>query len=112
MKPAKSEIGEGSIVVLYLTSPSGKVWGLLRSIDQVGVAIEGIDLRAFDDCLRGIASGDLAAADLSLAFYPLARVEKILLDRASADVPSLHDQFRARVGSTIQKFLGAGGKRR
>jgi len=95
----------GSVVVLYLLDPPGKVWGVLRSLDATGVAVEGIDLRSFDETLRGLLAGEIQAHDLSLAFYPLSRVEKILLDRGTEAAPSLEDQFRKRVGMSLAEFL-------
>lgn len=95
----------GSLVVVYLAAPRQKIWGVLRTLDGGGVTIEGIDLQSFDECLRGLASKEIHPGDISLAFYPIARVEKILADRGSDDVPSLEEQFTSRVGVGIAEFL-------
>jgi len=95
----------GTVVVVYLLEPRGKMWGVLRSLDSTGLTIEGIDLRSFDECLRGVAAKEIHPADISLAFYPIGRVEKILVDRGSDDVPSLEVQFTARVGVGLAEFL-------
>jgi hypothetical protein len=95
----------GTVVVVYLSEPRGKIWGVLRALDASGVTIEGIDLRSFEECLRGVAAKEIHPADISLAFYPIGRVEKILVDRGSDDVPSLQEQFTARVGVGLAEFL-------
>ncbi len=96
----------GAVVVLYVADPPSKFWGILRSVDAVGIAVEGIDLRSFDDWVRGVAASELGPRDASVAFYPLSRISKILLDQGTDAAPSLQDQFRARVGETILEFLG------
>lgn len=103
----RETFGVDSIVVLYLREPPAKVWGVIRSLDGTGVAVEGVDLRSFDELLRGASSGEMGPADLSLAFYPLGRVEKILMDRGTEAAPSLTDQFRARLGKGLVEYLKA-----
>lgn len=95
----------GTVVVAYLSEPRAKIWGVLRTLDGTGITIEGIDLRSFEECLRGVAAKEIHPADISLAFYPIARVEKILVDRGSDDVPSLEEQFTSRVGVGLVEFL-------
>jgi methylmalonyl-CoA epimerase len=101
----KKTIGPGSVVVVYLNDPAAKIWGVLTSMDQTGVGIEGIDLKSFDQWTRGIMSGDLGPRDVSIAFYPLTRVVKILLDRGTDTAPSLQAQFAERTGKTITEFM-------
>src|SRR5262249_48205531 len=104
----------GSMVVAYLANPRERIWGVLRSLDATGITLEGIDLRSFDECLRGLAAKEIHPADISLAFFPIGRVEKILVDRGSDDVPSMEEQFIARVGMGLAEFLRprGGGERR
>lgn len=105
MKGEGRPFDPGAVVVVYLSDPPAKMWGILRSLDATGVALEGIDVRSFDDFATGVAGGDMVAADLSLVFYPLARVEKILADRGTESAPSLSDQFRARVGISLPELV-------
>jgi len=102
----KGHFAAGTVVVVYLAQPREKVWGVLRVLDAAGVTIEGIDLRSFEECLKGVAAQEIHPADISLAFYPMSRVEKVLVDRGSDDVPSLQEQFTARVGVGLAEFLG------
>lgn len=95
-----------AVVVLYLSDPPGKFWGVLRALDRHGVTVEGVDLRSFDDWIRGAASSELTGRDASVAFFPLSKVSKLLLDRGTDTIPALQDQFRSRVGRSILEFLG------
>ncbi len=98
-------IGPGSVVIAYLNEPREKIWGLLLALDAAGVTLKGIDLRSFDDWMRSSIRPGEGAIALSTAFYPLARVEKILLDEAAGDVPSLDDQCLARTGMSLRDHV-------
>jgi hypothetical protein len=41
----------------------------------------------------------------SIVFVPMLRLEKILLDRSSGDLPSLAERFERRTGRSIQQVL-------
>jgi methylmalonyl-CoA/ethylmalonyl-CoA epimerase len=98
-------MGPGAVVVLYLQDPPTKIWGRIRTLGEAGVVIQGVDLRSFDDLLFGASSGEMGPADVSVIFYPLRRVEKIILDAGTDSAPSLQDQFMVRVGSGLGDFL-------
>lgn len=95
------------VVVLYLKEPRERYWGLVRSLDGVGILIEGVELESFDGWVRQIAEGP-AAPPASTVFFPLLRVEKILVDAASGSIPSLAEHFEKRVGKTLHEWLGTG----
>jgi methylmalonyl-CoA/ethylmalonyl-CoA epimerase len=83
------DVTPGSAILLYLREPQEKMWGLLRRLDATGVTIEGLDLGSFDDWLAQLDQpGDEVLTGPSVVFVPMARVEKILLDRG-ADAPPL-----------------------
>jgi len=104
MMPA-SPLGPGSVIVAYLQNPRERLWGVLRSLDPAGVVIEGIDLGSFDDWVRQTAEGG-EGLSLSTVFFPLLRIEKLLLDDDNGSVPSLSKQFERRVGRTVREFTG------
>ena len=107
---APAALGPGSIVIAYLQGPRDRFWGVLRSLDAAGLVIDGIDLNSFDDWVRQAAGGQ--GFPLSTVFFPLLRVEKVLLDAASGEVPSMAMQFERRVGRSLQEFLGGADPRR
>ena len=41
----------------------------------------------------------------SVLFVPIGRLEKILLDRSSGDLPSLADRFLRRTGRRVEDVL-------
>ena len=98
-----SPFTEGAIVIVTLRDPREKVWGMLLHLDATGVALRGLDLRSFDDWLREQASEEEPVIRASLSFYPLNRVERVLIDEESQGVPSLDAQCRARTGASIRE---------
>jgi hypothetical protein len=99
-------IRPGAVVILYLRDPKERFWGVLRSLDATGVSVLGLELNSFEDWLRQEAVGSRREITPSLVFYPLVRVEKILLDAPSGDVPALVERFEERVGKDLLTYLG------
>jgi len=104
-----SRLEPGNPVLLYLREPQEKLWGVLRRLDATGVVVEGIDLSSFDDWVAQIERGEQSVVGPSVIFVPMPRLEKILLDRPSGDLPSLAERFQRRTGRTIQEVLGDEG---
>ena len=96
-----------SVVLLYLHNPQEKLWGVLRRLDATGVLFEGIDLGSFDGWLAQLESEETSVVGASVIFVPMMRLERILLDRSSGELPSLADRFERRVGRTVQEVLGS-----
>lgn len=95
----------GSLVLAFLHSPKERVWGVLKGIDAAGVWLDGIDLASFEDWARQVVREEGPAMGLSTVFYPMVRVQKILLDRAAPGQPSLADRFRELVGIDVEEYL-------
>ncbi|HXH27990.1 MAG TPA: hypothetical protein VNL37_03030 [Candidatus Polarisedimenticolia bacterium] len=93
-----------AVVIVYLQEPRERFWGLVRHLDSSGIVVQGIDLDSFDDWVRHIVERG-EAPHLSTVFFPLPRVEKVLVDATSGPVPSLAEQFERRVGRSLQEFL-------
>jgi methylmalonyl-CoA/ethylmalonyl-CoA epimerase len=92
-------------VLAYLGDPPEKLWGVLHRLDGSGIVIEGLDLNSFDDWIGQVERGEPGLGP-SVLFLPMRRVEKLLLDRRSGELPSLSDRFEERVGRTVQQVLG------
>lgn len=97
-------IGAGAAVLVVLHSPREKCWGVLDEISAAGVYLRGLDLNAFDDWTRAVASGE-PFIGLSDLFFPLWRVERISRDERAADIPSLAEQFETRTGRRLLEFV-------
>lgn len=102
-----SPLRPGSVVVAYIQNPRERFWGVIRALDPTGLVIEGIDLNSFDDWVRQVAEGG-EGLSLSTVFFPLPRVEKVLLDANSGSAPSLSLQVERRVGRTLRDLMGWG----
>ncbi len=91
-------------MILYLREPRERVCGMLMSLDAVGLALLGMDLGSFQDWLRAQVShsGEIAASRM---FYPMARLERILMDEGTLEVPGLDAQCVAATGRTMRQNL-------
>lgn len=101
----ETELAPGSPVLAYLREPQEKLWGLLRSLDATGLVIEGIDLGSFDDWLAQAERDDEGLLGPSVLFVPMIRVEKLLLDRPSGELPSLAQRFERRLGGSVAQVF-------
>ena len=93
------------IVVVSLHSPKEKIWGRVLSITQAGVTVQGIDLNAFDDWLSQVLQSQPEVLPLSTVFYPMHRVERIVMDEAAGEIPSVAQKFALRVGVNLIEYL-------
>ena len=96
----------GSAVIVNLTGPSEKYWGLLGEIGVAGVLIRGIGIESFDDWTAQAARGEERTLDLATMFFPLFRIERIFLDEPVGEVESYCQRFAKRVGRPVEEYLG------
>ena len=101
--------GPGALVVAYLREPRERLFGVVRALDDRGLALEGFDLEAWDDWLSQRGRGETGPITPSLQFFPMGRVEKLLADRDEPGLPSFARRFRERTGSDLRDALGDGG---
>ncbi len=94
-----------SIVVMSLQSPKERFFGRLVEIAASGVTVRGIDLNAFDDWMNHINHREESGVQPTTIFFPLHRVEKIILDEAIGAIPSLSGTFLAKVGASVEDHL-------
>ncbi len=95
----------GELVVLYLRDPRERVVGVIESLDHAGVTIDGLDHAAWNDWIAQWARGEPGPLAPSLQYFPMARVERILFDRESPDMPSMAREFSERTGRGIGDAL-------
>lgn len=93
------------VVILYLQNPRERYWGAVRGLDGTGVVLQGSEIGGFEAWMRQVASGDTDVLP-SLQYFPLHRIEKILVDAASGGAPSLAEQFEQRIGRSLWSVLG------
>lgn len=98
--------GPGTVAVLYLRDPRERIFGVIRQLDPVGVALEGVDLDMWDQWIAQWTRGEEGPLAPSLQFFPLARLEKILADGDGPEVPSFTRQFEERTGHPLAEAFG------
>ena len=105
------KIKEGMTVVVNLHSPPERLWGLLTDISAAGIQIRGISVSTFEEWVSSILGQD-RNVDLTSAFFPMWRVERMSLDETMGEILSLGEEFRARIGVTLQEYLGHSPRQR
>ena len=98
------KISVGDPVVAVLQNPREKVWGILRETSNSGIFVAGIDLNSFEDFVLAVASGETFYG-LNEQFFPMWRVERVTLDNADGDIPSVHEQFEQRTGKSLADIV-------
>jgi len=94
---------QGSTVLLTLHSPRQKFFGVLVQFASAGVELRGVPLESLEDLARQIRAGQHAGA--STLFFPMHRVERMELDEASGDLPSLAESFASNAGRTVHQVF-------
>ena len=100
-------IQPGQVVVITLRDPREQIWGLLRGMDEGGVTLEGLSVELFDSWLQDMVDGGDPLQHFSLVFYPMLRVERVLLDRGASGMPSLAERVETRLGRPLASFLAS-----
>jgi hypothetical protein len=98
-----SKIETDSHIIMVLHTPREKFWGVLREINPAGAYIRGLDLGAFEEFMRAARAGETFYG-LGEHFLPMWRIEKISLDEADGDIPSLHEQLQEKTGRMLAEF--------
>ena len=94
-----------SIVIVSLHSPRERFFGRLLDIATHGITVRGIDLNAFDDWMDHITHREESGVQPTTVFFPLHRIEKIIMDEGIGAIPSLADTFLTKVGTTVLDHL-------
>jgi hypothetical protein len=98
---AKVESGEP--VVLILQNPREKVIGVLDEISHAGIFVRCIDLGYFEEWANSIKNGE-SYLPMQDYFFPMWRVERLLRDEGSFEMPSMAEQFRQKTGLDLKDF--------
>ena len=94
-----------SIVIVNLQSPKERFFGRLLEITPPGVTVRGIDINAFEDWMDHITHHEESGVQPTTIFFPLHRIEKIILDEGIGAIPSLSDTFLTKVGTAVSDHL-------
>jgi len=94
-----------SIVIVNLQGPRERFFGRLLDIATAGVTVRGIDLNAFEDWMNHITYREESGVQPTTIFFPLHRIEKIIMDEGIGAIPSLAGTFLTKVGSAVEDHL-------
>ena len=95
-----------SIVIINLANPWQRFFGRVIDITTAGLTVRGIDLDAFEDWMNTINLSEESGVQPTTVFFPLHRVEKVILDEGIGAIPSLSHTFLTKVGASVQDHLG------
>ena len=96
------------MVLVTLREPREKFWGAVLDISAAGVAISGINLTAFDDFTSQLRDGEPVSP--GVVFFPMHRVERVEVDQANGDIPSMRQQFLSKCGCPAETVLVPGAE--
>jgi hypothetical protein len=100
------DLTPGCPVLVYLSSPREKVFGVLLSLEPAGVAVRGMDLTSLEDWMRQEARGESPGLSLASLFYPMTRVERVERDETVGDLEGLADRFQRLTGRDLLDAAG------
>jgi hypothetical protein len=108
-------IAAGTCVVVYLGSPREQVFGLVLEIGASGIVVRGMTLSSVDDWMRELnvdPAGVTSDIGLATTFYPMHRVEKVVLDESACGAQAISGRFETRTGMTFADFVESELRRR
>lgn len=92
-------------VVVHLTNPREKFWGILKELAPSGTTVRGLSLDGFEGWMREIAKKEPVSFMPATVFFPLHRVERIFADETVGELMSFADRFRQLVGEDARYHL-------
>ena len=102
-RPAKKEnvasrnlFGPGSVVIVTLSNPREKFWGLILTLAAQGLSLSGIELASLEDSAAMLKEGQPFTP--TVVFFPMHRIERIELDLPAGNLPSLAERFYTTTG--------------
>lgn len=104
-QPAVGPFHPGAFVIVTLSSPREKFWGVILDLSDQGLSLRGIDLAAFEDLVATIKAGDEFTS--GVVFFPMHRIERIELDLPEGSILSLAERFRQKTGQDASAVLSA-----
>src|SRR5215471_10811640 len=82
----------GAFIIVTLSSPREKFWGVVLDLSVQGISLRGVELAAFEDLVAMIKAGDEFTS--GVVFFPMHRIERIELDLPEGSIHSLAERFK------------------
>ncbi len=96
---------KNTFVLVHLTNPREKFWGLLKDEGPSGITVRGISLDVFEEWMRQVVRREEVSTLPATVFFPMHRVERVFADETAGEVVSFADRFRKRVGEDARYHL-------
>lgn len=86
----------GALVIVTLSNPREKVWGMILALAPEGLSLSGAELASFEDLILMVKSGEPFTP--AVVFFPMHRIERVEIDSPDGSLPSLSQRFLAKTG--------------
>jgi hypothetical protein len=97
----------GAIVIVTLSNPREKFWGMILALAPEGLSLTGIELASFEDFAVMVKDGEPFTP--AVVFFPMHRIERMELDLPDGSLPSLTQRFVAKTGLEPSELLASSG---
>ncbi|HUC28768.1 MAG TPA: hypothetical protein VMR80_04255 [Candidatus Acidoferrum sp.] len=97
----------GALVIVTLSNPREKVWGMILSLAPAGLSLSGAELASFEDLTVMVKDGEPFTP--AVVFFPMHRIERVELDLPDGSLPSLSQRFMAKTGLEPASALAPSG---
>jgi hypothetical protein len=96
--PAKAQdlFVPGAVVIVTLSNPREKFWGMILALAPAGLSLSGAELASFEDLAVMVKDGEPFTP--AVVFFPMHRIERVELDLPDGSLPSLSQRFFAKTG--------------
>lgn len=98
----------GATVLITLSAPREKFWGVLLQVSPAGITLRGLELNSFEDFVHLVRAGEPATP--AAIFFPMHRVERMEADEHCGDIPSLRERFEEKTGRPLAYLFGRYGE--
>ena len=86
----------GAIVIVTLSNPREKFWGMILALAAEGLSLSGAELASFEDLTVMVRDGEPFTP--AVVFFPMHRIERVELDLPDGNLPSLSQRFLSKTG--------------
>jgi hypothetical protein len=86
----------GALVIVSLGNPREKFWGMILALTPEGLRLSGIELASFEDIAAMAREGEPFTP--AVVFFPMHRIERVVLDLPDGSLASLTQRFFAKTG--------------
>ena len=96
MSNAVGPFSSGALVIVTLSNPREKFWGMILALAPEGLSLSGIELASFEDFAVLVKDGEPFTP--AVVFFPMHRIERVEFDLPDGSLPSLSQRFFAKTG--------------